>query len=209
MRNEATLRIDARDIESLVVEYYPLVEQVVRGTCSRGVPTYIESDDLIQECALRLPQAIRDYRGEAGASMKTYLKAVIRRDVLDVIKRERREPIHGCRTGGDLTALCEAESDDPESRNVAFKSAVYEHSMEMGSLNARRADNTDSRLGDWRNLLTAEQVQVVELCHIDRMTQEEAATRLGITRNAVKSRLLKASARLQKQQSEKITTIFR
>jgi DNA-directed RNA polymerase specialized sigma24 family protein len=84
----------------------------------------------------------------------------------------------------------------------AFKSAVYEYSGELATVNASDAVSESARrLGDWRNLLTSEQAQVVELCHIDLLTQHEAAVRLGITRNAVKSRLLKAAAKLRKQQS--------
>lgn len=197
----SVLELDACQVESLVVEYLPLVKQIVRGTCSRGVPTYIDADDLVQECALRLPQAIIGYQGRLGASMKTYLKTVIRRDVLDVIDRESCDPICGLRIGDDITACIEVESQDTESRNRAFKHAVAENSRAIADSNADPAawSGDAGRLSDWRGRLTSEQAQVVELCHVNGMTQKQAAARLGVTREAVKSRLLKASLNLRKQ----------
>lgn len=188
------LGLDESQIDALVVEYLPLVKKCVGLACADGVPTYIEADDLIQECAIRLPKAIRDFRGDAGASMKTYLTGVIKNDVKDQINRARTA--YGLRTGDNVPEMDGASEPEDLESNGYGSSAVWYFSRE-------RAESNEDHRGssprpDLRKVLTPEQAEVVELCHLQGLTQEVAAVRLGITRNAVKSRLLKAEANIKK-----------
>jgi DNA-directed RNA polymerase specialized sigma subunit len=83
---------------------------------------------------MRLPDAIRNYRGEAGASLKTYLKTAIRRDVMDAIGHERREPIHGKRSGDDVVVGIEAAVGGWES---AVEEDAYAEPLEYEARNVR------------------------------------------------------------------------
>ena len=203
------MEMDATEVDALVLEYLPLVERIVLGTIARGVPAYIEKEDLVQECALRLPEAIGRYRGKAGASLKTYLKTVIRRDVMDEIRRQRREPIHsGARSADSITVGIEAvEARNVKERNEQFKRAVTEYSW--GVAHSREGAPAWGGLGinplAVRSLcaLTHDQYQAVVLCDVAGMTQQGAAERLGITRNAIASRLRKAHATLDKHNPKK------
>jgi RNA polymerase sigma factor (sigma-70 family) len=175
-----------------------VIEGVVRGEISRGLPSYIDADDLIQECAIRLPAAIKAYRGKGGASVKTYLKTVIRNDVMDLIKLERREPIH--------SPFCDGSSDvrfnEDDERDEEISWSSYRNREDSGEEH-ELTERDKSRLKALFTLLTKEQLIAVLMCHHEGLTQEQAAKRLGITRNAVKSRLRKASLVLQKQFSKK------
>lgn len=167
-----------------------LVEGVVRGTVARGVPTYIEADDLIQECLVRLPDAISAYTGKHGASVKTYLKAVIRHDVLDVIGHERRQP-----TNMAYRDNIAVGHDAPwEEEDIEWKDAALSYSH---GLRQSREWERGSLTGVDKALLTPDQYDAVILCHVEGMTQEQAAKRLGITREALSSRLRKARAKIR------------
>ena len=152
---------------------------------------------------MRLPDVIKGYRGTAGASLKTYLKTTIRRDVMDAIRRERREPINS-RSGENIVVGIEsnsAEGDGPVARiaaDAAFRADVIAYSEEKSNQRERPDWFDGGPIGAMESLLTDGQIQVVRLCHISGMTQERAAKELGITRGAVKSRLAKADAKLRK-----------
>lgn len=174
-----------------------LVEEVVRGTKSRGIPTYIEADDLIQECLLRLPDAMRKYRGENGASPKTYLRTVIRRDVLDQIAAQRREPINSpYRDTDNIEVGNEVKPEDERAWKKNFKSNVAEYSRSLAD--AGEWGPQPQPLMDACGALTPEQRAAVTLCDLEGITQEEAAARLGIKRTAIASRLRKAHGKLAK-----------
>jgi RNA polymerase sigma factor (sigma-70 family) len=169
-----------------------LVEGVVRGELSRGVPFYVEGDALAQECLVRIPEAIRSFSRRNGCSLKSYLKCVILHDVQDVIKSERREPIHSHRDGPDVS-----ESIDPVTETEPGDSDMVKAFFENSDSQAQHFGL--SRIeGAMLCFLTKGQYDAVRLCHLDGLTQEQAAKALGITREAVKSRLGKASATLQK-----------
>jgi RNA polymerase sigma factor (sigma-70 family) len=181
-----------------------LVLGFVRGTLSRGVPTYVEADDLVQECLIRLPDAIRDYRGKNGSSVKTYLKAVIRNDVMDAIKRERREPASG---GVEIDTADTGTAGGPRvglvnehGQQISRNHAALEYSSGVAEQNGWNRQIYP--VVDPVALLTDQQLDVVGLCDLLDVTQEEAAERLGITRNAVASRLRKAHTKLRKAYSD-------
>jgi len=170
-----------------------LVLDIVRGTLSRGAPTYIEADDLIQECLMRLPDVIRDYRGKRGAALKTYLKTAIRRDVMDAIQRERREPIHYA-AGDNILPNGETIEDGAP---VPWEEADFSM-FKQSALEQRELDQRSTAVFDAMHMLTNDQLDAVILCHVSGLTQDAAARQLGITREAVASRLRKASAALKK-----------
>jgi RNA polymerase sigma factor (sigma-70 family) len=191
--------MNEHELELLVIDNMTLVEDIVHGTCSRGVPTYIEADDLIQECLMRIPGAIKGYRGVGGATLKTYLKTAIRRDVMDLIQRERREPINSSsRSGGDVVVGIEANTveGDESAARTAHRAAVIAYCEQES--NSREWGNNSNSVQEAGRILTPEQFQAVRLCYVAGMTQEQAAKELGITREAVKSRLAKADFKLRK-----------
>jgi RNA polymerase sigma factor (sigma-70 family) len=183
-------------------EALDLVLAVVRGTLSRGVPSYIEGDDLVQECLIRLPDAIRAYRRKSGSSVKTYLKAVIRNDVMDFINHERRQPsaiAEGFETwnpGDESPALV-----DEYGLRIGWAQAALNHSRDIAE--QRDWDRLERPpTVDLTALLTDEQLDVVAFCDLLDRSQKDTAELLGISRNAVASRLRKAHAKLRKAYSD-------
>jgi RNA polymerase sigma factor (sigma-70 family) len=76
---------------ALVVEYLPLIGRIVRSLVACGLPAFVDRDDIKQEAAMRLITAIDRYDGRNGASRETFLRKVIRQDLLDAIDKQWRK----------------------------------------------------------------------------------------------------------------------
>ena len=165
-----------------------LVEGVVRGV----VATDIDCDELIQECLIRLPDAIRQYRGNNGSSLRTYLKKVIQNDVIDAIKRERKDLVHNAQP-------LPMESQPQGSLGHSLQWVLYDNlRLDDDLASSISADYARQQLRGWLDWVTPDQAIVLALCTIHGLTQEAAATRLGTTRGGVLSRLNKGLANIRK-----------
>lgn len=190
------------DVDLLVLQHTPLVLDVVKGIVARGVPEHIAKDDLIQHCTLHLFDAITAYRGENGASLRTYLQSVIRNKAQNFIKRERSQTGQWVRGKFD--------GDDADAENCWHERVDYSRDQGDRS-NTYTSSEAEHRLLDWERiaeLVTPEQLQALQCCYRHGKTQEEAAAELGITREALASRLRKAIPTLRREK-EKIVRVIR
>lgn len=147
---------------ALVERYMPLVERIVRGLFRiRLIPRFIEINDVIQECALRLLTEIPAHDPESGGQLTTYLHWVIRRDAINCIEKQfRRDRYTYYSNDSDGQNGLEDYSDDQH------RSHFVTHE-------------------DIKDALSARQYEVFQLVHVYGFTQEEAAKRLGTTQSAV------------------------
>lgn len=184
------------ELDQLVLKHTPLILGVIGGILSRGVPEHITKDDLIQHCTLCLLDAVAGYRGENGASLKTYLQRVIWNKAQNFIKRERSQT--GLWDRGGL------DGDGADMGSCRQGRADYDR-YQADRSNTDTSNETESRLLDWERiaeLLTPEQFQALQCCHRYSKTQEGAAAELGITREALASRLRKAISTLRREKAK-------
>lgn len=72
----------------LVEKYLPLVQKIAAGVVSRNVPGCVELQDVVQDAILHLIPELEKYQPKNGATLDTYLHWVIRRDVIDSIRKQ-------------------------------------------------------------------------------------------------------------------------
>lgn len=75
---------------SLLEHYLPLIKRIAFGLVSRGVPPCVSVDDMVQDAALKLLPELEKYQPKNGATLTTYLHWVIRRDLIDSMRRQLR-----------------------------------------------------------------------------------------------------------------------
>lgn len=149
---------------SLLEDYLPLVKRIAFGLVSRGVPPCVSVDDMVQDAALKLLPELEKYQPKNGATLTTYLHWVIRRDLIDSMRRQLRR---------DRYSLM-AVPDSAPTWPIGIKRS------------------------EMKKVLTAKQLQAVELVYIYGFTQERAAGKLGIHRVTLARRIQSAIARLRK-----------
>lgn len=80
---------------ALVEKYLPLVQKIASGVMSRGVPGCVELSDVVQDAVMRLIPELERYKPKNGACLDTYLHWVIRRDVIDSMRRQMPRDRYG------------------------------------------------------------------------------------------------------------------
>lgn len=149
---------------SLLEDYLPLVKRIAFGLVSRGVPPCVSVDDMVQDAALKLLPELEKYQPKNGATLTTYLHWVIRRDLIDSMRRQLRR---------DRYPLAEAPSSQ-----ITWPVSIKRDEM--------------------KKVLTAKQLQAIELVYIYGFTQERAAEKLGIHVRPLRYRLSSGLNRLRK-----------
>ena len=124
--------------------------------------------DAMQETLLAISRSIHKFRGES--SLQTWAVAIARRKAIDVLRRKRP----GFTTG---------RADDPD------------HEDETARFSSRWATHAD--VATALNGLSPKLRQVFDMTEVQGMTYEEVASRLGVPRNTVASRLRRARTQLQ------------
>jgi RNA polymerase sigma-70 factor, ECF subfamily len=133
-----------------------------------------DAEDAVQETLWAATRAIRSFRGTAS-SIASWLFAIVRRECLRLIEGRRRAPVGLDGTEVDLAA----DLADPEQAIVG----------------QRRGELLAAALADLDPLHR----EVILLRDIRGLSAPEAAAHLGISLEALKSRLHRARVRLRDQ----------
>lgn len=133
-----------------------------------------DAEDALQETLWAATRAIKTFRGSAS-SIVSWMFTIIRRECFHLLDRHRREPM----AVADLEDRAVADREDPAA-------ALEEQ---------RRVDRLAQALG----ALDPLHREVVLLRDIEGLSAPEAAARLGITVQALKSRLHRARVNLRDQ----------
>jgi len=186
--------VDANDFNSL----RKLAAGVIDGLLAGKVPPYIDRDELIGECITRLPSLLDEYGARNGASLGTFLKKAWRNDALNFIDKERRrrkylvdDPIRPTNSDSD------DENDDVRSPE---DQVVFEQQQREGRAQDQDTYQTLLRADVFERasrLLTREQFSALMLCYRAGLTERQAGQELGTTREAIHSRLGKATQKLK------------
>ncbi|MDR7418937.1 MAG: sigma-70 family RNA polymerase sigma factor [Armatimonadota bacterium] len=112
------------DIAAKAESYLPLVGAIAR-TVGRGLPSYVEIDDLVQDGVIGLIGALQRYDPERGVVFTTYAGHRIRGAMLDGLRR--RDPLP--RTA--RRALREVEDGVPRNGGAAFYLLDLDHALSM------------------------------------------------------------------------------
>ena len=131
-----------------------------------------DAEDAVQETLWAATRAIRTFRGTAS-SVASWLFTIVRRECLRLIDRRRRAPanLHG---------------DDDELPAAALDPA-----------DAAQREERTRQLADALAALDPIQREVILLRDIQELTAPEAAAQLGISVDALKSRLHRARVNLR------------
>ena len=133
-----------------------------------------DAEDAVQETLWAATRAIKTFRGTASA-ITSWLFTIVRRECLRLIDGRRRAPAPLEEAADDVAV----DSSDPEDAALA----------------ARRAELLAAALADLDPLHR----EVVLLRDIRELSAPEAAAELGISVDALKSRLHRARVRLRDQ----------
>lgn len=185
--------------------WLPLVKDVIRVAFPGGFPSYVNLEDMEQECFIRLPAIIEDHHGKNGARLETFVRTAVRNDARDYLKQQHRRN-HGTRSvplPGEVVreAYSQPETIEQSSCATAFYAmndllagahpAIW-LSTEVGG---RFDDDEIERI---HGLLTGAQHAVFVCRFVLDMTQQTAADYLRITRDALASRERKLCANLRR-----------
>lgn len=110
---ERAQRGDAEATEQLLRRYAGMVRAHARRFFLAGG----ETDDLVQEGMIGLYAAVREYRPEEGKSFKNFAYLLVRRHILDAVKRSARRknvPLNESVSLFDPTLGDRAEEGSPE-----------------------------------------------------------------------------------------------
>lgn len=132
----------------------------LRGT----FPAVNDVEDVVQESYLRIWRA---KTGQPIASAKAFLFRVARHVALDLIRRARRSPVDRVGNLEELGVL--------EDGLAADEAALLQEKIDL--------------LSDAIAALPDRRREVVILCKLQRLTAQEAADRLGLSRRAVEGLL--------------------
>jgi RNA polymerase sigma-70 factor (ECF subfamily) len=140
----------------------------------RVCPTTEDAEDAVQITLWAATRSLRSFRGGAS-SLVSWMFTIVRRECLRLLERGRRAP----RALAGTEDAVVTDADDPERalderRRTALLAAA------LGSL-----DPADR--------------EVLLLRDVEELSAPEAATRLGVSVPALKSRLHRARARLREQ----------
>lgn len=80
---------------ALVERYIPLVCKIAMGIMARNVPSCVEARDVIQDTLVAVIPEIEGFVSKNGATMTTYLHWVIRRRVIDSIRKQMPKDRYG------------------------------------------------------------------------------------------------------------------
>ncbi len=83
-RNEH-LRTDAKDRDTMIRDYLPLVRRVAHGI-ARGLPAHLDVNDLISAGSIGLIAAIERYNPDRGTSFSTFAAFRIRGAIIDELR---------------------------------------------------------------------------------------------------------------------------
>lgn len=182
--------------------WLPLVQHVIRVAFPGGFPSYVDRDDLEQECLIKLPAIIGEYKGKDGAKLETFVRGAVRNDVRDHLKR-----LHRQNERERAVALPKDEILwDANGYRVHRDSKVWNIAQRVGGYaNASMWLETDpdrsvkdDELDAVKHALTKDQFAVYMCRFVLRMTQQTTADYLRTTRNAIASRERKITANLRK-----------
>ena len=152
-----------------------LVQQHRQGVYRFGLQvcrTTEDTEDAVQETLWAATRAIKTFRGSAS-SIVSWMFTMVRRECLRLIDRHRRSPVSLAGTEDDFVA----DVPDPEDAVAA----------------RRRTELLAAALG----ALDPIHREVVILRDIQELSAPEAAARLGISIDALKSRLHRARVSLR------------
>lgn len=172
---------DHRCLETLLGRY----EEKVRACAWKMVGDPNEVDDLTQETFLRLIRSLPRFR--ARSSFATWVYQIAHNTCVDAYRRRARTPLAAAVPVGEegelpLAERLVAEDADPE---VLLEDAIAECYVEQALLE-----------------LPADYARIATLRLLDGWTNEEIATELGVSLDAVKGKLKRARARLRDQLAE-------
>lgn len=122
---------DAAAIESLLVDYKPLVGAIARPYYLVGADT----EDLVQDGMIGLHRAVRTYDPQSGTSFRTYAYACVRNCILDSIKRNsgnKHRPLNDSVPLDTFDLFAPSDENSPE--------AVLLHSEAMQQLRMRLSE---------------------------------------------------------------------
>jgi RNA polymerase sigma factor (sigma-70 family) len=174
-----------------------LAAGVVDGLLAGKVPAYIDRDELIGECIAQLPSLLAEYQGRNGASLETFLKRAWRSDALNFIDKERRRHTHLAPHPLLSTGARDSGEEDTGSFQDRAELALQRNSDTWHSAEAFRRGLKSDVFSRARLLLTPDQFEALRWCYYAGMTERMAAEKLGITREAVASRLRKAVRKIR------------
>ena len=139
----------------------------VQRHISRRIPNATDADDILQNVLLKVWHRLSTFRSES--TFRTWMTSVAINEVLQLYRRQRARPI--CHSDINLDFLaCQADSP---------------HQALVRADRARSVRNAVAKLPEIYR-------QVIVLCEFEHRSILEAATSLGLTPSAVKSRLLRA-----------------
>jgi RNA polymerase sigma factor (sigma-70 family) len=179
--------------------WLPVVREVIRVSLPGGFPAYVDQDDIEQECFIKIPEIISDYRGAGGAAIDTFVRTAIRNDARDYLKQKHRESSHGEAVPLPWEAGSVIDSDGSRVRGGESQAFLDKY---VGAPNWLPTCPTEAITEDdleaVQSVLTREQYQVYVCRFLLCMTQQEAADYLRTTREAIASRQRKIAANLTK-----------
>jgi RNA polymerase sigma-70 factor (ECF subfamily) len=146
-----------------------------------GLRGRLDAEEIAQETWLRALRSIREFDA-ARASFRAWLFGIARRVLLEAFQTLRRQPGAGAGTSVRVFAI-ENHPDTVTSatRRIAREDALVHFIARVGEL------------GEDEQMLTL-------LCGLEGLSYEDAAERLGISRDAVKKRWSRLRAELVARQ---------
>ncbi len=178
---EATITLAERN--ALVEQYLPLVQRIVMGLFAiRNIPQFIDAEDVIQECSVKLISEVEGYDPSRGANLTTYLHWVIRRDAIDIVRKQ----FHRGRY--------QMYFDPPTHKSGNGKQNG--HRMIFSERDTDPNWLFGIKRSDMKRVLTKKQLDAVEAVYIYGFTQERAARKLGLSRQSVDTHLRRAIKKL-------------
>jgi RNA polymerase sigma-70 factor (ECF subfamily) len=138
----------------------------------RVCPTMADAEDAVQDALWAATQAIRAFRG-AAASILSWLFTIVRRHCYRALKRVGAE-------AGAAAAVPGATVQSNPEENLAARHQCAAIATALAALDPLHRE-------------------VILLRDIEGLTAPEAAARLGVSIDAVKSRLHRARARLREE----------
>lgn len=172
---------DHRCLEILLERY----QEKIRACAWKMVGDPNEIDDLTQETALRLIRSLPGFR--ARSSFATWVYQIAHNTCVDAYRRRSRAPVIAAQLGSEegelpLAEQLVAEGTDPEA---LLEDSIAECYVEQAL-----------------HELPEEYARIAALRLLDGWSNEEIASALGVSVDAVKGKLKRARARLRERLAE-------
>jgi RNA polymerase sigma factor (sigma-70 family) len=179
--------------------WIPLIRDVISRRFGGSFPHYVDLDEMVQDCLIRLVDVIPACLGKNIRSIENFVRAAVQNDVRDYLEKQHRafkregtsaypwEERVVRDTGGDFVRV----GRDEEMR-------VYDEWASDVLQTEVNDEVQDEEIEAAKVLLTGEQYRAYNCRRLLSMTQEETACYLGITREAVASRQRKAYAKMER-----------